>query len=147
MKAILYVSIILVFVVLICGCTAPVTTQETGAVAVIKTPDIRGNWSGTSTGYIGGKGFTDYPGSVITMRVTDQNNRVFKGDFIFSNQSGFSKTVDFGGVIDRDGKTLTIVERNGGYSYGTFIAPDEIELIHADDAGSSDVAIDSLKRS
>lgn len=94
----------------------------------------------------GGSGFTDYPGASMLMRVTGQNDRVFAGEFIFTHQSGLVTTVEFGGVVGRDGRTLTIVERNGGYSFGTIIAPDEIELIHADDSDPLDIAIDSLKK-
>lgn len=64
MKEILYAGILLVFVVLICGCTAPVSTRETGVVTATIAPDFAGNWSGTSTGYIRGNGFTDYAGSL-----------------------------------------------------------------------------------
>jgi hypothetical protein len=99
------------------------------------------------TGYAGGKGFTDYAGYVMTMQVTEQEERIFHGNFTFSNGNGFMKSVEFSGVISRDGTTLTIAERGGGYSFGTLIAPDEIELIHADDAEPPDVAIDLLKKS
>lgn len=43
--------------------------------------------------------------------------------------------------------TLTIVEKDGGYSYGTFIGPDEIDLVYADNAEPFEVAIDSLRKS
>ncbi len=56
------------------------------------------------------------------------------------------RTFGFGGAIGRDGRTLTIVERNGGYSFGTLIAPDEIELTHTDDSEPSDIAIDTLQK-
>jgi hypothetical protein len=146
MKALLYTGILLVIVILACGCTAPASAPATGT-ADQNTPDITGNWTGTMTGYAEGKGFTDYAGYVMTMQVTEQEGRIFHGNFTFSNGNGLVKTVEFSGATGRDRTTLTIAERGGGYSFGTLIAPDEIELIHADDAEPSDVAIDTLKKS
>lgn len=142
MKAIVCMGI-LVLALLACGCTT--APQETPP-PVPEIPSLLGNWSGTSTGYIGGMGFIDYSGGAITMRVTEQKDRIFFGEFLVTNQSGNVMTFGFGGAIGRDGTTLTIVERNGGYSFGTLIAPDEIELIHADDSEPSDVAIDTLRK-
>jgi hypothetical protein len=146
MKALLYAGILLVIVVLACGCTAPASPPVTGP-SEQKTPDITGNWTGTMTGYAGGKGFTDYAGYIMNMQVTEQEGRIFNGIFTFSNGTGFMKTVEFSGAIGRDGRTMTIAESGGGYSFGTLVATDEIELIHADDAEPSDVAIDTLKKS
>ena len=50
-------------------------------------------------------------------------------------------------MISPDGMTLTIVEKDGGYSYGTFIGPDEIDLVYAYNAEPFEVAIDSLRKS
>jgi hypothetical protein len=145
MKALISAGILLLSALLVCGCMTTAPPQEDGT-AVTPAPSLLGNWSGTMTGYRGGSGFTDYPGSGMLMQVTGQNDRVFAGEFIFTHQSGLVTTVEFGGAIGRDGRTLTIVERNGGYSFGTIIAPDEIELIHADDSDPLDIAIDSLKK-
>jgi hypothetical protein len=145
MKALISAGILLLSALLVCGCMTTAPPQEDGT-AVTPAPSLLGNWSGTMTGYRGVTGFTDYPGASMVMQVTGQHDRVFAGEFIFTNQSGLVTTVEFGGVVGRDGRTLTIVERNGGYSFGTIVAPDEIELIHADDTEPSDIAIDSLKK-
>ena len=138
---------ILIFLIVAAGCTTTAPPEE-ARPPVAPVPNLLGNWTGSSVGYTGEKGFTDFGGDGITMMVTAQKDRIFQGDFLISNQSGtIIKTIEFGGAIGRDGMTLTIVERNGGYSFGTLVAPDEIELIHADDKEPSDVAIDSLKKS
>ena len=143
MKAILYAGVLLLLVVLVCGCMTAPPSQQVPAVATT-TPSLLGTWSGTATGYIEGTGFTNYSGGSMIMRVTDQKDRIFEGQFVYPNLTG--KTVDFAGAIGPDGRTLTLVEQTGGYSSGTLLAPDEIEMIFADDARPFEIAIDQLKR-
>jgi len=50
-------------------------------------------------------------------------------------------------VIDRDGRTITIVEHGGGYSTGSLVTSDEIELVYSNDADPFNIAINSLKKS
>jgi len=49
-------------------------------------------------------------------------------------------------VIGRDGRTLTIVEQEGGYSSGMIVSGNEIELVYAKSGGNFSVAIDTLRR-
>ncbi|MEN6341739.1 MAG: hypothetical protein ABFC89_04180 [Methanospirillum sp.] len=143
MKAILFAAILLVVAALACGCTtAP--AQQAGTAT---TPNLTGNWTGTATGYLEGTGFTDYSGGRMIMSVTSQKDRIFEGKYIYPNLTGSAQTVGFAGAVARDGRTLTIVETNGGYSTGTLVTPGEIELIFADDSGPIEVAIDTLKKS
>lgn len=146
MKAILYAGILVLIAVLIGGCMTTQPPDEPVPPAP-KYPDLLGNWSGAMTGYVDGQGFTDYEGSVMTMSVTEQKNRIFSGDFIFTHPSGSTDIEKFVGVINRDERSFTIVEGSGGYTFGTLITPDEIELIYADDDEPIDVAIDTLRRS
>ena len=143
MKAILYAGILVMLAMLICGCTTTPPTGEKPPIAP-KIPNILGNWSGKMTGYVNGQGFTDYSGTQITMMVTGQKDRIFTGKFVYTEVSW--EPTSFAGVIGPDGMTLTIVEQEGGYSYGTFIGPDEIDLVYADNAVPFNVAIDSLRR-
>lgn len=96
------------------------------------------------TGYTEGLGFTDYTGKQITMRVIEQKDRIFAGEFVYTNVSW--EPTSFTGAISHDGMTLTIVEKDGGYSYGTFIQPDEIDLVYADNAEPYEIAIDTLRK-
>ncbi|MDN7025097.1 hypothetical protein FGU65_09385 [Methanoculleus sp. FWC-SCC1] len=140
-------AIILIVAVLISGCTT--TSQQTTAAAAPETPDLVGNWTGTMVGYEYGVGYTNFSGYTITMIVTEQRDRIFSGAFIFTNETGASVWDDapFAGVVGRDGKTLTLIEDGGGYSTGTVIASDEIELIYADGGDPFNIAINALKRS
>ena len=146
MKAVVCAGILLLIaVVLTCGCTTTVPQQSGNAGAV--TPDLLGNWSGTWKDYTDGAGYSDGAGYNMIMSVTEQQDRIFSGVFYFINPDGVTETDTFAGAIGPDGKTLTVVEQNGGYSWGTFSAPDGIELIYTNDAAPYNIAIDSLKKS
>ena len=143
MKAILYAGTLLLFAVLICGCTTAPPTA--GVAANNTTPNLVGNWTGPSVGYLSGTGFTDYADGTFTMKVTEQKGRIFNGEFVYANRTGMV-TSHLGGVIGRDGTALTIAEQNGGYSHGTVVSANEIELIFTEDGEPIEAAIDSLKR-
>lgn len=139
-------AIALLVAVLICGCT---TTSQASTGAAAGTPSLLGNWTGTMTGYEYGVGFSDFSGYTITMSITEQKDRVFSGEFIFTNESGFRvwENAPCAGVIGRDGRTLTMIEDGGGYSTASIIAPDEIEIIYADGSDPFQIAVNMLKRS
>lgn len=153
MRLLLFTGILLAVVVLACGCTSSPnsTTPETTVVALDSAattgaiPDLVGNWTGTAKGYTQKTGFTDYPGSTFSMKVTEQKDRIFTGEFIYADANVTVRS-RFGGVVDRDGTQLSFAEENGGYSRGLLVAPDEIELVYVEDGPSFEVAIDTLKR-
>ncbi len=144
MKRVVYAGILVLAVVLICGCTT--VSQESGAVSAV-VPGMIGNWTGSVKAYDDGIGYNNVSGDIMTMRVTEQKDRIFSGEIIFSNQTGYSWSTVFAGVIGHDGKTLSMVQREGGYSTGTIISPDEIELIYMDTTDPFTIGIDSLKKS
>ncbi len=153
MRRLLLTGILVIIAVLACGCTSTptVTTPNTTAVATDSAtttgqiPDLIGNWTGTSKGYIMDEGFTDYPGSTFSMKVTEQKDRLFTGEFIYADANVTVKS-RFAGVIERDGTQFSIAEENGGYSRGTFMGPNEIELVFVRDGPSGEAAIDTLRR-
>ena len=65
--------------------------------------------------------------------------------FIFGNGNG-TETIPLSGVIGRDGKTLTIPQKTGGYSFGEIVAPGEIEMIYVEDGNHYTSSIDTLKK-
>ena len=141
-KAVIYAAII-ILALLICGCT---TVSQEASPAVIDTPNLVGNWTGPMYGYIEGSGYTTYSDETITMSVTEQHDRVFSGVMTFSNKVNSWEDKTFAGVIDRDGRTMTIVEEDGGFSSGSIIAPDEIELTYMGIGKPYSIAIDTLKK-
>ena len=150
-ESILCVSI-LVLAVLVCGCTTT-NAQNTVAAATpeipnLVVPNIIGNWTGTMKGYDYGTGFNDYAGYTMTLSVLEQQDRVFSGEVSFTAPIGTPVwgVTPFAGVIARDGREITIIENEGGYSSGSLIASDEMELIYADGREPFSIAIDSLKK-
>jgi len=160
MKTVIAV-VLLVFAsaVLFSGCTTPQAAnlpgQSPGPGPAVSTPaaatpaplpDLTGNWTGPAYGYADKKGFTDFGGELMTMRVTDQKDRLFSGQMFFRSRNGGTENETFAGVIGRDGTSLTIIEQNGGQDTGTVISPNEIELIFMNHAAPYSIAVDSLKR-
>lgn len=134
---------ILILAVLICGCTT--TTQKSN----IAVPVLVGNWTGTMEGYDYGMGFNANAGYTMTLRVTEQQDRVFSGEISFTAPNGTPVwgVTPCAGVIGRDGREITMIQNEGGYSSGSLIASDEMELIYVDGKDPLSIAIDSLKRS
>ncbi len=140
-------AIILIIAVLICGCTT--TSQQTTVAAAAETPDLVGTWTGTLVGYEYDVGYVDYAGYTMIMNVTEQRDRVFSGEISFTNETGALAwdVAPFAGVIGHDGTSLTLVQNGGGYSTGSVLAPDEMELVYANGNEPFNIAIDALKRS
>jgi hypothetical protein len=61
-------------------------------------------------------------------------------------KDGSEQNEAFAGVIGLDGKSLTIIEQNGGQDTGTITGPDDLELIFLDHSLPYSIAIDWLKR-
>jgi hypothetical protein len=137
------VPVLLVMAVLLAGCTgaAPATAPANTAPAAI--PDIRGEWSGPMAGYEEGIGFTDYAGMKITMVVEEQHDRLFSGYIVFN---GTESKKSVAGAIGRDGKTITMVEKDGGFSDGMIYGPGEIELTYMQDTAPFSIALDTLRK-
>ena len=134
--------------ILIAGCTTPTTTPavtptatpistqavtpaatlpNTTVVTPIVTdmPDLRGNWTGTSGGYVDTSGYQVF-NEEIRLNVVEQTDRLFKGQILFP-QNGTVTTKKFAGTLGTDGKTIKEVEYPGGFSDGVVISSDEIE--------------------
>ena len=138
--------------VLIAGCTTPTatpnaTTPATPAAtpAVTALPNLVGNWTGISRGYVEASGY-QVGAEVIRITIVEQTDRLFKGHLSFP-VNGTVTTKEFAGVLGADGKTIETVEYPSGFSDGVVIAADEIELIFRDQANPSTITIDSLMRS
>ncbi|MDD1718437.1 MAG: hypothetical protein LUQ25_00125 [Methanoregulaceae archaeon] len=142
MKRILCITFLLVTVALLCGCT---TTTPVNDAAIVRPPVLIGNWTGPMNAYVEGVGYTDFQGETITLLVTEQHDRIFSGTLYFLPAEPGDVPQEFAGVIDRDGRTFRLVEE-GGYSTGTLVSPDEMDVIYLDTTKPFSVAIDSLKR-
>jgi hypothetical protein len=144
MNVIVSAGILLLILALTCGCT---TVSPGSSVARSHIPDLTGNWTGTMVSYDDGIGYNNVSGAVMTMMVTGQQDRIFTGEIILDNQTGYYLSFRFAGVIGHDGQTISIVEQGGSSCSGSVISDDEIELIYMDGSDPFSVSIDSLKKS
>lgn len=109
-------------------------------------PDLIGNWTGKSTGYLGGSGFIDYPEGSYSLNITDQKERFFGGYFVSPEYNNNQTEKVVAGVISSDGTTFYLSEKNEGFSYGKIISPDEIELTYIDSTNQAFACIDYLHK-
>jgi hypothetical protein len=144
-----FTILVIILAVLACGCTAADTAAAPVAPPVQVTaaaiPGLTGTWTGPMQGFDEGRGFTDYPFLTVVMTVSGQHGRLFTGDFVFM-ENGTMKKSGFAGAIGRDGRTLAITEKDGGYCSGEILAADEIELTYMQDGSPYSIAIDSFRR-
>jgi hypothetical protein len=146
-----FTILLVILAVLACGCstTAPAVPASPvlpGTPVATAIPDLTGNWTGPVKGYDEGSGFTNYPNVTMSLMVTEQRDRFFSGYFVFRQKSGEESSTGVAGVISRDGRTLTMVEKGGGYNSGVILSSDEIELTYVHDVTPYSVAVNSFKR-
>ncbi len=144
-----FTILLVILAVLACGCTstapaaAPATATPAETTSAI--PDLVGTWTGPSAGYDEGTGFTDYHDLGITLVVTEQKDRIFAGHILFT-VNGTESPTGFAGVIGRDGKTFSMSEQAGGYSFGEITGPDTIEITYLEDGSPYSASVDSFTR-
>jgi len=112
-----------------------------------EVPDLLGKWTGSWSAYDEGKGYSNSTenGSII-LTVTEQEGRIFAGNMTFKLNNEAEGGKGFAGAIGLDNKTLSIAEFDKGYSLGTIISHDEMELMYLADGENASVAIDRLHR-
>lgn len=137
--------VVLLLAILTCGCTttAPAVPAPAETTAVI--PDLTGTWTGPSTGYDEGTGFTDYHDLGIKMIVTEQKDRIFAGRILFT-ANGTESATGFAGAISRDGKTFAMSEQAGGYCFGEITGPDAVEITYLEDGSPYSASVDFFTR-
>ena len=153
-----FALIIVIIVMLACGCTASAPAQQAASPATgqapasgipapvgpVETPSLVGTWAGTMAGYEKNTGFTTYNNTPIRLVVTEQKGRIFSCYVTFGHNS--TEQLACAGVIGSNGRTFALVEDVNGYTTGELTGPDTMELIHIDDAQPFGAALDTLKR-
>ncbi len=120
-------------------------TTAPASLAAKPAANLVGNWSGTSTGSMMNASGYEAVRGVLTMKVTGQDDRFFKGQVAYE-VDGSLVTKDFAGVFARDGRTISTVESPHGFSDGVVVSADEIRLIFRDQANPSTISVDSFRR-
>ena len=115
-------------------------------ITAAKVPDLQGNWTGSWSGYDDGKGYSNLSenGSIL-FNFEEQKDRLFVGNLTIKLKNETFAS-GFAGAIGLDNKTLYISQFDKGYSLGTIISNDEMELIYLSDGKGGSVAIDRLYR-
>ena len=115
-------------------------------ITAAKVPDLQGNWTGSWSGYDDGKGYSNLSenGSIL-FNFQEQKDRLFIGNLTIKLKNETFAS-GFAGAIGLDNKTLYISQFDKGYSLGTIISNDEMELIYLSDGKGGSVAIDRLYR-
>ena len=115
-------------------------------ITAAKVPDLQGNWTGSWSGYDDGKGYSNVSenGSIL-FNFEEQKDRLFAGNLTIKLKNETFAS-GFAGAIGLDNKTLYISQFDKGYSLGTVISNDEMELIYLSDGKRGSVAIDRLYR-
>ena len=108
-------------------------------------PDLLGQWTGPTTGYVGGNGvYNLVENESVNLSVIEQEGRLFTGNISYVRDgTEFSESI--AGAIGLDNATLYVAE-NRGYGFGKIISENEIEMIYLEDGEGKVVAVDRLFR-
>jgi hypothetical protein len=119
------------------------TFLATPALAQSTIPDLRGTWKGDSESIIAGTGNKHHTGAAqdapeqrsmsFTLVIDKQDGRRVSGTF-----SSARTSQSLIGVLSRTG-TLLMVDKEG-YTFGTLLAPDRLELCYLQAASDGRVA-------
>jgi hypothetical protein len=116
-------------------------------ICAADVPDLLGNWTSSWSGYDEDVGYSDSTDNrPINFTFTEQEGRIFSGNLTYKLENETEVGKGFAGAIGLDNKTLYIAEFGKGYSLGTIVSNDEIELIYLTDGKNGSVAIDRLIR-
>ncbi|MCX6678792.1 MAG: hypothetical protein NTX42_00290 [Methanothrix sp.] len=116
-------------------------------ICAAEVPDLLGIWTGSWSSYDEGIGYSNSTENVsIIFTFIEQDDRLFAGNITIKQENEPEISEGFAGAIGLDNKTLYIAEFDKGYSLGTIISNDEMELIYFADGENASVAIDRLHR-
>jgi hypothetical protein len=115
-------------------------------ISAAKVPDLQGNWTGSWSGYDDAKGYPNLSDGSMFFNVTEQKDRLFAGNLTIKQKNETTASGGFAGAIGLDNKTLLIARLDKGYSQGTIISNDEMELVYRSDGKGGLVSIDKLYR-
>jgi len=115
-------------------------------ICAAEVPDLQGNWTGSWSGYDDAKGYPNLSDGSMFFNVTEQKDRLFAGNLTITQKNKTTASGGFAGAIGLDNKTLLIARLDKGYSQGTIISNDEMELVYRSDGKGGLVSIDKLYR-
>ena len=121
------------WVLVICG----LATAQDG-VAADPVPNLVGTWSGGGVGVGKQDGWADDP---VTLVITEQRERAFTGKKTHSEgEEGF-----FGAIL-ADGRSLLLTDEGDGYSVGSILDTDSIEICYIEAGADAQVFCRTLEK-
>ncbi|MDD5142054.1 hypothetical protein [Methanoregula sp.] len=117
------------------GCTTtPVSPPNSPAEITpspdVKYPDITGTWkSENEAGWNLNTTIQDVAVGENTWVFASQEGPVVKGFKLFRQPYGPDVNQTVLGIVDPDGKSLTIIDQPGGWAKGTLIDPDTMSIV------------------
>jgi hypothetical protein len=115
-------------------------------ICAAEIPDLMGNWTGNWSGYFGKEFASSTDNGSINYAFTEQEGRIFVGNISTKLGNGTEVDKGFVGAIGLDNKTIYLAESDIGYTFGTIISNDEIELIYLQDGENTEASIDRIHR-
>jgi hypothetical protein len=108
--------------------------------------DLRGNWTGSGSGYIEDNGSARLMDEgIINLIISKQEGSLFTGNVIYKI-NGTEIVEGFAGAIGADNKTLYLVEFNSGSDLGTIISEDAIEMVYIEDGEPTQISLERFYR-
>lgn len=112
-----------------------------------EVPNLKGNWTISWGGYDSGVGYSNATqNEPFLMAITEQQGRVFSGNLTYKHRNGTAAIEGLAGAIGSDNKSIYIAEIGGGYSLGSIVSDDEIELVYLLSGKELSVGVDKLSR-
>jgi hypothetical protein len=115
-------------------------------ICAAEIPNLVGNWTGSWDAYLGNEFTSSTANGSINYAFTEQEGRIFVGKISSKLENGTEFDKGFVGAIGLDNQSLYIAESDRGYTFGTIISSDEIELIYLQDGENIEASIDSIHR-
>jgi hypothetical protein len=115
-------------------------------ICAAEVPNLVGNWTGTSNGYLNENGVAKLSeNGSISLVITEQNDRLFAGNLTYT-LNGAEIVKGLAGAIGLNNEAFYIAEFDRRYDMGTIISDDEIELIYLAEGETGQAFIDRLHR-
>jgi hypothetical protein len=93
------------------------------------TPDLVGNWTGTSVGHMQDTGYFDEGTFTYILVIEEQRGRIYNGTLYEEGINGH-KEYPFSGAITPNLKNMLIADYDKGYNSGLIVNETTMELVN-----------------
>ncbi|MFB3764281.1 MAG: hypothetical protein ACE14P_03425 [Methanotrichaceae archaeon] len=115
-------------------------------VCTAQIPNLMGNWTGFEKGYDAENGsYKSVENDSINLSFVEQRDRVFTGNVSYMYK-GKAIVEAFAGAINPDNKTFYLTQIDKGYSIGTIVSDNKIDLIYLAEGGEGAATFEEYRR-